>query len=90
MRGAGAPGLAGATRAIGGHTPAVLVSAYAHMAAIPRPEPGSLQMAVITAVVSAFVFGCLSIGGGCLDVLNAAWAFLGENQTVVSAGLSQF
>ena len=60
------------------------------MATIPRPEPGSLQMAVITAVVSAFVFGCLSIGGGCLDLLNAVWAFLGENQTVVRAGLGPF
>jgi len=47
-------------------------------------------MAVITAVVSAFVFGCLSIGGGCLDLLNAVWAFLGENQSVVRAGLGPF
>ncbi len=47
-------------------------------------------MAVITAVASAFVFGCLSIGGGCLDLLSAVWALLGENQTVVTASLSPF
>ncbi len=67
----------------------MLVSAYAHMPAIPCPEPG-LQTAVITAVLGTFLYGCLLVGGGSLSVLRAAWAFLGENQSVVSASLSGF
>jgi hypothetical protein len=54
------------------------------------PEQGSLQLAVITAVVSAIAFACLSIGGGCFDVVNAVWAFLGETQAVIRAGLGPF
>ena len=54
------------------------------------PEQGSLQLAVITAVVSAVAFACVSIGGGCLDVVNAVWAFLVETQPVVRAGLGPF
>lgn len=65
------------------------MSAYAHMAAIPRPEPG-LQMAVITAVLGTLLYGCLLVGAGCVSVMRAVWAFLGENQTVVSASLSGF
>ena len=60
------------------------------MAAFPRPEPGSLQMALMTAAVSAVVFGCLSVAGGCLTLIQAVWALLAGSEPVVTAGLAGF
>lgn len=57
------------------------------MEAVPRPEPGSLQLALMVVVVGAVVVGCLTAGGGCLAVLQALWGTLGESTQVVTASI---
>jgi len=57
------------------------------MEAVPRPEPGSLQLALMVVVVGAFVVGCLTVGGGCLTVVQALWGSLGESTQIVSASV---